>query len=97
MFASSIRHSLLWELRSAPEFFEAGRVVALNEWLAFEAASPNEAADALAELQWVGDLGKTYLGTKVEISVGKVDLYCRQEAGWGVFFSSTALTAGPAG
>lgn len=79
-----------------PGFFVvAGESDAVEEWKAFQAARPDEAADALAALDWYGDRGPRHIRAEDQNCMGMSDLYCRQVAGWGVFYTISGPRRGP--
>jgi hypothetical protein len=72
-----------------PGFYVRGASDAVEEWKTFHAAQPDEAADALAALDWLGDRGPNSIRAEDQGRMGMSDLYCRQDADWGVFYTVT--------
>src|SRR5271157_5089786 len=70
-----------------PGFFVAQGSDAIAEWDAFQTANPDAGADALADLDWLGDQGPSSIRDEDRDRMGMADLYCRQEGGWGVFYT----------
>jgi hypothetical protein len=68
-----------------PGFYRGGGCDAVEEWQPFVAARATEAADALAKLNWLSYLGPNSIRDADQNRMGMPDLYCREEAGWGVF------------
>jgi hypothetical protein len=79
-----------------PGFFAAtGGSDAVEEWRAFVAARPDDAADALAALDWLGERGPSSIPDEDRDRMGMPDLYCRQRAEWGVFYTVSGAGRGP--
>ena len=75
-----------------PEFAQGGGVDAIAEFVAFQTAAAEPAADALALLTWIRAFGLDHIPTRHH--VGPQGLYCHQDAGWGVFYTGSGLRSG---
>jgi hypothetical protein len=68
-----------------PEFVRGDGVDAVAEFVAFQMAAREPAAEALARLGWIGTFGLDHVPTAHH--VGPQGLYCHQDGGWGVFYT----------
>jgi hypothetical protein len=75
-----------------PHFAQGGGIDAIAEFVAFQAAAAEPAAEVLALLTWIRAFGLDHIPTTHP--VGPQGLYCHQQAGWGVFYVGSGARSG---
>ena len=69
-----------------PGFIRTPPLDSMDEFSAFHAAKPVEAAESMASLVITQENGLNFM--PLGDVLGPVDLYCNQVAGWGVFYDA---------